>query len=436
MYDAQSHGGIRGKRIHRCMKLVCYIIDSIVQQDPKEAQELAGQFYDVIIVGAGPAGSYVAYELASSGHSVAVFEEKSASGLNICCTGIISIECFQSLHLDAHMILTKVNSAKFFSPSGRSIRLQTEKVQACVVNRHLLDTMLASKAQAQGAQYFFSCPVIDMIPRKDRIEVEISCSGVREMFMARAAVLANGFAPKLPHKLGLGRINRFLIGAQAEIEAKDIDEFEVYFGQGIAPGGFAWLVPISAHKAYVGLLATSQAKLYLRQLLDSLLGQGRIPSRAVEIGQRAVPMATLPRSYVDRLLVVGDAAGQVKPTTGGGIYFGHLGAQIAARVLDGALLSDSLSADHLSWYEKLWRAKMGKELSRGYRARWAYARLNDRQIEGIFNVFSTDGIADALLSSGEFSFDWHSRLLLSVLRRASAFPLLKIKHLFSREVGS
>ena len=112
---------------------------------------MPGQFYDAIIVGAGPAGSYIAYELASSGHGVAVFEEKSASGLNICCTGIISTECFQSLHLDADMVLTKVNSAKFFSPSGRSLRLQTEKVQAFVVNRYLLDRMLASKAQAQGA---------------------------------------------------------------------------------------------------------------------------------------------------------------------------------------------------------------------------------------------------------------------------------------------
>jgi len=229
---------------------------------------LSSRLYDVIIVGAGPAGSYIAYELASSGHGVAVFEEKSASGLNVCCTGIISTECFQSLHLHTDMILRKVNSAKFFSPSGRCLRLQTEKVQAFVVNRLLLDKALASKAQAQGAQYFFSSRVIDIVPGKDSVEVETSCCGAREIFSARAVVLASGFTPKLPYKLGLGRIKRFLIGAQVEIEAKDIDEFEVYFGQGIAPGAFAWLVPTSANRAFVGLLATSQAKLYLQKFLN------------------------------------------------------------------------------------------------------------------------------------------------------------------------
>jgi digeranylgeranylglycerophospholipid reductase len=396
---------------------------------------LSGQFYDVIVVGAGPAGSYIAYELASSGHGVAVFEEKGASGLNICCTGIISTECFRSLDLGKDMILTEVKSAKFCSPSGRCLKFQTDNVQAYVVDRLLLDKALASKAQAQGAQYFFSSPVIDVVPDKDSIQVETSCSGAKEIFSARAVVLANGFAPKLPHKLGLGRIKRFLIGAQAEIEAKDIDEFEVYFGQGIAPGAFAWLVPISANKAYVGLLATSQAKLYLQKFLNSLFSRGRIRSRDVEIGQRAVPIGTLTRSYGDRLLVIGDAAGQVKPTTGGGIYFGHLGARIAAEVLDGALSSDSLTADRLSRYQKKWRAKMDKELSHGYWARWVYGKLSDRQIEGIFNILNSDGMTETLANSGNFSFDWHSRLVSTILRRSSAYPLLKIKHLIFREAS-
>jgi geranylgeranyl reductase family protein len=397
---------------------------------------LSGQLYDVIIVGAGPAGSYIAYELASLGHDVAVFEEKSAPGLNACCTGIISTECFQSLSLGTDAILTKVNSAKFFSPSGRCLRLQTDRVQAYVVNRLLLDKAIASKAQSQGAEYFFSSPVVDIIPGRDSIQAETLCSRAKEIFNARAVVLANGFKPKLPRKLGLGKIKSFLVGAQAEIEAKNADEFEVYFGQEIAPGAFAWLVPTSTNRAYVGLLATSQAKLYLQNFLNNLFGQGRIVSREVEIGQKAVPIGTLARSYGDRVLVVGDAAGQVKPTTGGGIYFGHLGAKIAAKVLDEALNSDNLTASQLSHYQKQWKAKMGKELSRGYWARWAYTKLSDRQIEGIFNVLDSSGMAEALLNSGNFSFDWHSRLISTILRRSSTYPFLKIRHLLSREVSS
>ncbi len=396
---------------------------------------MSDKFYDVIIVGAGPAGSYIAYELASLGHDVAVFEEKSASGLNVCCTGIISTECFHSLNPGSDIILTEVNSAKFFSPSGRCLRLQTENVQAYVVNRLSLDKALASKAQSQGAKYFFSSSVIDIIPGKDSIQAETLCSGAREIFSAKAIVLANGFRPKLSRKLGLGKIKSFLVGAQAEVEAKNVDGFEVYFGQKIAPGAFAWLVPTSTNKAYVGLLATSQAKLHLQKFLNKLIGQGRITSREVEIEQKAIPVGTLARSYGDRVLVIGDAAGQVKPTTGGGIYFGHIGARIAAEVLDEALSSDGLTAGQLSRYQKQWKAKIGKELSRGYLARWAYIKLSDRQIEGIFNALDSNGMAKALLYSGNFSFDWHNRSILAVLKSSSAYPLLKIRHLFFREAS-
>ncbi len=397
---------------------------------------LSGQFYDVIVVGAGPAGSYIAHELASSGYSVAVFEEKAESGLNNCCTGIISTECLQSLDPARDIILTEVKSAEFYSPSGRCLRFHTEDVQAYVVDRVSLDKALASKAQSRGAQYFFSSPVVDIVPGKDIIEVETLCSGTREIFSARSVVLANGFRPRLPGKLGLGRIKRFLIGAQAEIDGTDIDEFEVHLGQGIAPGGFAWLVPISPGKAYVGLLASSRAKLHLQKLLDDLFSQGRITSRETEIGQRPVPMGTLPRSYGDRLLVIGDAAGQVKPTTGGGIYFGHLGAQTAAKMLRQALDSDNLTADGLALYQKQWKARMGKEISRGYWARWAYAKLSDSQIEGIFETLDFDGTAAILLNSGGFSFDWHSKLIATILRRSSTYPLRKMKALLSREVSA
>jgi digeranylgeranylglycerophospholipid reductase len=393
------------------------------------------QYYDVIIVGAGPAGSYMAYKLASLGHNVAVFEEKRAPGLNVCCTGIISTECYHSLGLGTGGILTRVSSAKFFSPSGRYLSLQTENVQAYVVNRFLLDKTIASRAQSLGVQYFFSSPVTDIIPGRAHMRAEILCCGAREIFSARAVVLANGCRPKLPQKLGLGRIRRFLVGAQAEIEAKDIDELEVYFGQGIAPGAFAWLVPISTNKAYVGLLATSCAKLHLQNFIDNLFHQGRVISREVQIEQKAVPLGTLDRSYGDRVLVIGDAAGHVKPTTGGGIYFGHIGAKIAAGVLDEALRRDNVTAGWLLSYQKQWKAKMGRELSRGYRARWAYSKLGDRQIEGIFNVLDTTGMAEDLLNSRDFSFDWHSKLIMTVLKRSSAYPLLKIKQLLYSEAS-
>ncbi len=396
---------------------------------------MSSQFYDVIIVGAGPAGSYTAYELASSGYSVAVLEQKSASGLDICCTGIISTECFNSFGISPEVILAKANSVRLFSPSGRCLRLESEKVQACVIDRASFDQAIARKAQASGAHYFLSSRVTDITVEEDRAKVEVLYLGSGEMFTSRAVILANGFKPKLSQELGLGKIRNFLIGAQTEIEAQNIDEIEMYFGRQIAPGSFAWLVANSANKALAGLLSTSQAKLHLEKFLLGPFCQGRMTTGEVKIRQKAIPLGTLPRTYGDRLLVIGDAAGQVKPTTGGGIYLGHLGAKIAAEVLKEALESDDLAAARLSRYQKECKAKMGREISLGYRARQLYGRLSDKRIEKIFNMLDSGGAAEVLLNSPNFSFDWHSKLILTSLKYNLTHPLQRVWHSFTGEAG-
>lgn len=396
---------------------------------------MPGQFYDVIVVGAGPAGSYAACELASSGYSVAVLEQKEAVGVGVCCTGIISLECFDSFGINPEVILNKASSAKFFSPSGKCLRLQDNRVQACVLDRASFDQAIARKAQAMGANYLFLSRATDIVIEKDKTLVEISHYGSRERLTARAVILANGFNPRLSQKLNLGKIEHFIIGAQVEVEADDVNEIEVYFNQRIAPGFFSWLVPTSANKALVGLLAMSHAKVYLQKFLLSPFCRRRIVRQEGRIKQKAMPLGTLSHSYGNRMLVIGDAAGQVKPTTGGGIYFGHLGAKIAAEVLGEALSNDDLSAARLACYQGQWKAKMGKEISLGYWTRRAYFKLSDRQVERIFSMFDSGGIARTLLDSPNLSFDWHGGLILASLRHVLVYPLRKAWHLFHKEAG-
>ena len=111
---------------------------------------------------------------------------------------------------------------------------------------------------------------------------------------------------------------------------------------------------------------------------------------------------------------MGEAAGQVKPTTGGGIYYGLLCADIAAGVLQRSFEAGDLSADALSAYEEEWRAKLNRELVIGYWARTLLAKLSNNKIDRLFRLAGKEGLPELVSNGNGFSFDWHSRLLLKM----------------------
>lgn len=166
--------------------------------------------------------------------------------------------------------------------------------------------------------------------------------------------------------------------------------------------------------------------------MSSLLAQEKITSAEVELSYGRIPLKPLARTYSERLLVVGSAAGQVKPTTGGGIYYGLLCADMAANNLHQALKRDALSANNLANYQKEWKRKLGRELKLGYWARKFYELLSDKQIDRIFDLIKSNGIDEALLKADDLSFDWHGRVVLRLIGhqalsktiKAMKFPLV------------
>ena len=384
---------------------------------------------DVIVVGAGPVGSYVACKLSALGYETVVLEQKERLGERVCCTGIIGQECASSFDVDESVILRRVNSARLFSPSGRLVRLWREETQAYIIDRVAFDLDMANQSQAKGAQYILSSPVRNIEVRDDRVRVEASLQEERPSFEARAIVIATGFGSKLVEGLGLGKAGDFVMGAQAEVSAVELDEVEVYLGQDVAPGFFAWLVPTSPQKALVGLLSRYNPRLYLKNFMSSLVTREKIVTTEAELSYGGIPLKPLAKTCAERLIVVGDAAGQVKPTTGGGIYYGLLCADIAANVLHRALASNALSAKSLADYEHEWRRKLKQELRIGYHARKFYERLSDRQIDRIFDIIKSHGIDEALLKMDELSFDWHSAAVLRLLEHravSKAIEMMKI----------
>jgi digeranylgeranylglycerophospholipid reductase len=374
--------------------------------------------YDVIIVGAGAVGSYLARRLAQRGHRVAVFEAKEAVGSKVCCSGIVSRECYNLVHPgeDKETVVREASSARFFAPSGQSLTLAKDTVQAYIIDRAAFDIAQAEKAQEAGADYFVQSKVTDVVAEREWCQVSVSRPGRRQRFQARAVVLACGFGSTLPEKLGMGKIPDFLFGAQTEVKT-EVSEVEVYFDQELAPGGFAWLVPTSAGQGLAGVISEKRASPLLKGFLSRLTAERPLGENNHEIRQEAIPLGVLPRTYGERLLVVGEAAGQVKPTTGGGIYFGLLCAELAANTLHPALLADDLSSKRLSRYQREWRAEIAADLRLDYLARRLYTTLSNRQIEQVFDLMMSSRIPEELLQWEEFSFDRHGRLIRRLLRQ-------------------
>ena len=374
---------------------------------------------DVIVVGAGPAGNNAAYRLASLGYSVTVVDWRTNVGDKL-CSGIVGRECVKRFPVDRSLVFRDARLACVVSPGGETVEFERPDVQAQVVDRVGYVASFADTARRAGAKYLLGYRVTSVSTDENCASVQLTDDAERQTLTARALVLASGFGSDLTGQLGLGRVGDYVTGVQAEVLAPHLDRIHVYFGRGVAPGFFAWLIPTSGGKALVGLLSRHHGHAHLEKLMLRLRTDGSITEVTKSPAQWGIPLRPLGRTFGERVLVVGDAAGQVKPTTGGGIYYSLLASEVAAETLDGALRVNDLSASKLGLYEKGWKGMLCRELEIGYSARRLFESLRDRQIDFLMHTVANNGIYKDLASSGWVSFDWHS----GVITRVMGHPLI------------
>ncbi len=365
---------------------------------------------DVIVVGAGPAGNNTALGLANRGHAVTVIDWRHDIGDKL-CTGLVGRECIRRFPIDPDLVFREPRSAKVIAPGAPEVLFEADTSPACIIDRVAYVASFAQRAQDAGAVYLLGQRVQQIIPQHHGVTV-VTDKGTRH---ARALVLAAGFGSPLARQAGFGSVTDYVTGVQAEVSTSGIEDVEVHLGHDVAPGFFSWLVPTRRDTALVGLLSRKKAQDHLARFVQCLQQKGKIGAAISESKAWGIPLRPLKRTYRDRVLVVGDAAGQVKPTTGGGIFYSLLVSEIAAQVMSEALSGDDLSARGLRNYQTKWRELLGQELDVGYSARRLYEYLSDKQIGSLVQQAGANGIHGELTGASDVSFDWHSRMIGNVM---------------------
>ena len=372
--------------------------------------------YDVIVIGAGPAGNIAACKLSQMQHKVVVVDLLERPGEKL-CTGIVGRECVERYPPNEADIYREAQSSTVIAPSGKSHRIVKDEPQAYIIDRVAFVESLARRALEAGAVYRLGEKVVEIQRSNTGVTVRSTSPTGDRRYEARVAVIASGFSSPLLHMVGLKGVdhNDYMVGCQAEVSADHLEETEVYLGDAIAPGSFGWLVPLSGSRALLGIVSRRSLNGHMRGFMSALQQNGKVRSVIKEPTSWGIPIAPLPRTYGDRFTVVGDAGGFVKPTTGGGIYYAILSGEIAADTLHGAIAADDFSARQMKSYETSWKAVLGRELRIGYYARRFYESLGDDQVECLLEILLSSNIQRELISSSDFSFDWHSGFILKLL---------------------
>ena len=353
------------------------------------------QKYDVIIIGAGPAGTITAKVCAENGLKVLVLEKRPEIGAPKRCAECLGHDDLLRLGYTGkeRFVTQRITSSYVFSPDGTSIEIRGP-TSAYILERKVFDKFLAYAAAKAGAKIYTKAEVFDLIRSDGMISgVRVIYNGEQKDIHARIIVSAEGIESKITRLAGLPTRNTLKTvssGYQYEmagIDLKDPDKIQVYMGNDIAPLGYLWIFPKGDHIANVGIGITRDsgktAKYYLDRWIDSRpeIKKGSI----IEENSGGIPIGGLLESMTtDNFLAIGDAAHQVHPLHGGGLIESSFAAVIAAKVITGAIKSNDASNKALDAYNRQWWKERGVKLETGEKI----VKILERFTDADFNLIA------------------------------------------------
>ena len=347
---------------------------------------------DAVVVGGGPAGTITAGLLAKD-HDVLVIEEHTSSGLPMQCAGLVTKDVINMCGVSPD-ILNRITGADVVFPCGGRFEVRAEGTKALLIDRADLDRKLAERAADKGAEIRYGVRYSG-----SRISEEgVSISTDRGEIESELIIGADGQGSKVAASLGNNLPREYIYGIEADAKhrSEHDDMMTLRIGSEFAPGFFSWEIPFG-DMVRIGLCISGgngcSPNEYLKKLLkvSGIDGEDIISKYAGKI-----PLGGRPRSYGDRTLLIGDAAGQVKPVSGGGLYPICKAAPVLEKTVREGLLRNRTASKDLSEYEKGWKKEMGRELSRGYKIRKIFTSLSDEDLDKVFRIIDRDDMRSIL----------------------------------------
>lgn len=356
--------------------------------------------YDVVVAGGSIAGLLCAREIASAGFCVLVVEEGYEVGTPEHCGGLVSSAGLRELGVIPfkRTIGHAVTSARFTAPDGRSFSVDAGRKNVLEISRRELDKQVAVQAQRSGAE----------IRVRTSLQ-EITDTGIRtkdENIDCKVVVDARGIASIIRRdKTGV------LASAQYEVCADWIrkGEVQVMFDQQKTPGFFSWVIPSENGRGKVGVAGRGiNAGRALDRIIAGMRGGGGSTVRKIFA---PIWVKGPVRNFVEgKTVIVGDAAGQAKPTTAGGIFTGGMGGILAGRAIAGFLATGK--RNELDRYQKEWMGRFGREFEMQVLARDVLEGLDNKAINALFGAVTPKVIGEI---SGNDDFDFHAASIARLL---------------------